>query len=250
MSTPIVVFDFDGVICDSTAECMVTSWNAWERWNKRTGERTTVEEFSLAEREAYRPIRPLARGAGEHYVLRRCLAEGLSLAGQGDYEEFCLTWSEDIRAYKDVFLRERDRFRKHALDDWIALHVVFPSVRGAYRRLLDENRAYIATLKDGESVRLILGAEGIKVPAARLLDQSQVDNKLDALNEVVRLESCRKEDLLLIDDNVTHLVAPAASGYPCLWTTWGNPPSDYFRIAKEQSIQCLSLEQLADVVNC
>jgi len=29
-----VVFDFDGVVCDSTNECLVTAWNAWERWNK------------------------------------------------------------------------------------------------------------------------------------------------------------------------------------------------------------------------
>ena len=31
------VFDFfDGVICDSTNECLVSSWNAWQTWTNRS----------------------------------------------------------------------------------------------------------------------------------------------------------------------------------------------------------------------
>ena len=46
----IVVFDFDGVVCDSTDECMVTSWNAWEKWESRLGFRKTVDDFSEEEK--------------------------------------------------------------------------------------------------------------------------------------------------------------------------------------------------------
>ena len=46
----IVVFDFDGVVCDSTDECMVTSWNAWEKWNERDAFRTNLREFNEKDR--------------------------------------------------------------------------------------------------------------------------------------------------------------------------------------------------------
>ena len=41
-----VVFDFDGVVCDSTDKCMVTSWNAWEEWESRDNFRNDLSEFS------------------------------------------------------------------------------------------------------------------------------------------------------------------------------------------------------------
>ena len=51
-----IVFDFDGVVCDSTNECMVTSWNAWERWNNLQGFRRKLDEFSQVRIDAFRSL--------------------------------------------------------------------------------------------------------------------------------------------------------------------------------------------------
>ena len=42
----VIVFDFDGVVCDSNDECMVTSWNAWEEWEARDNFRNDLSEFT------------------------------------------------------------------------------------------------------------------------------------------------------------------------------------------------------------
>ena len=42
----LMVFDFDGVVCDSTNECLVTSWNAWEKWESRSTFRENLDDFS------------------------------------------------------------------------------------------------------------------------------------------------------------------------------------------------------------
>ena len=42
-------FDFDGVICDSTNECLVTSFNAWSSYNNINEFRYSINEFSLNE---------------------------------------------------------------------------------------------------------------------------------------------------------------------------------------------------------
>ena len=89
MIRPVIVFDFDGVVCDSTDECLVTSWNAWERWNGRSGYRARLEEFTRAERDAFRPLRPYVAGAGAYYVLRRCLEENLPIHAQADFDRYC-----------------------------------------------------------------------------------------------------------------------------------------------------------------
>ena len=50
----ILVLDFDGVVCDSTDECMVSSWNAWEKWNSGAQFRTSLSEFTEEEKRVFR----------------------------------------------------------------------------------------------------------------------------------------------------------------------------------------------------
>ena len=244
MKNRFVVFDFDGVVCDSTDECMVTSWNAWERWNNRPGYRTTIDEFSRSERDSFRALRPFVRGAGEYYVLRRCLQEQRPIRGFSDYERECQSWQSLIAPFKKIFYQERERLRADDLSAWIKLHPIWPEVILLMKQLIAQQRAYIATLKDGESVCVILNSEGIKVPSERLFDQSQISNKMAALEEVSRREAALPAEITFVDDNATHLIEPARGGYTCYLTAWGDTPDDYLRLAKENGIPTLSLDNL------
>ena len=99
MSNKIFVFDFDGVVCDSTDECMVSSWNAWEAWNSRTEIREKVEEFTKEDQVIFRKIRPRVRGAGEYYILRRAISEGISIESQDVYDNLERRWKDYLNCY-------------------------------------------------------------------------------------------------------------------------------------------------------
>jgi phosphoglycolate phosphatase-like HAD superfamily hydrolase len=245
---PIVVFDFDGVICDSTEECLLTSWNAWERRHGRSGYRTSLEEFSKKERDTFRPLRPYVRGAGEYYVLRRCLEENLPISGQSDFENYCRNWKQHLPSFKQIFYEERERMRTENPQDWLDLHPVWPEAIEILARLNKEGRVYVATLKDGESVRLILEAHHISLPVKCLLDQSQITGKLEALDTIRNIEGCSKGDILFLDDNAAHLVEPFRAGYRCYLTTWGYTPADHRKIAETHGIPLLSLTELFEIV--
>lgn len=244
MKKPPIVFDFDGVVCDSTDECMVTAWNAWEAWSNRSSFRTTVAEFSQAERDSFRRLRPFVRGAGEYYVLKRSLDEGQLIAGFADYELQVQNWQQFIGPFKQVFYQQRQRLRADDLLAWINLHPVWPEVIRTMKDLNLQRRAYIATLKDGESVELILESQGIQLPSGHLSDQSQITNKLDALKEVTIREACPPQEVVFLDDNPTHLIGPLEHGYVCYLTAWGDTPADYQRLAAENSIPMLGLIDL------
>ena len=100
----IIVFDFDGVVCDSTDECMVTSWNAWEKWESRSGFRRTIEEFSEEEKYSFRKIRPRVRGAGEYYIIRRAFSEGIDIKTQEIYSQLEDEWKGYLPQFKSIFL--------------------------------------------------------------------------------------------------------------------------------------------------
>ena len=235
----IIVFDFDGVVCDSTDECMVTSWNAWEEWNQRDNFRTNLLRFTKDDRLAFRKVRPRVRGAGEYYILRRAFSEGISIDSQEIYDRLEERWQGNIEPFKAIFFKARERLREDDVNAWIDLHPVFNDVVKVMKTLNDQNRLYIATLKDAKSVRLILENKGIKIRGSRLLDQSQIKSKLQALDVFRKQISCNKKDMIFIDDNVTHLLDPSNAKYTVFLTTWGVILDEYLHIAKRHDIQLL-----------
>jgi phosphoglycolate phosphatase-like HAD superfamily hydrolase len=247
MKAPVVVFDFDGVICDSTDECLVTSWNTWERWNGRSGLRAALDDFSAADRAAFRPLRPYVRGAGEYYVLRRCLEEGLPICSQLDFEGYCWQWHEHFARFKEMFYHERAQMRADNLEAWLALHPVWTDVVDVFTTLHRERRAYIATLKDGESVRLILEAHNAALPSERILDESRVNSKLEALEMICEAERRPPNEVVFLDDNATHLLAPARAGFACYLTAWGTTLPEHLEIAARERIPVIARPQ--DLMN-
>lgn len=241
----IFVFDFDGVVCDSTDECMVTSWNAWEKWESRPGFRKEVSEFDEEEKAKFRKLRPRVRGAGEYYILRRAFSEGINIENQADYSQLEADWKAHLTPFKALFFEEREHLRGLNLDAWIDLHPIYDGVIERMKSFNDQGRLYIATLKDGESVRLILKKQGLVVEDKKFLDQAQITSKLQALDRFRSQISCEKDDMIFIDDNVTHLLEPQLSGYPVYLAAWGSTVDEYLEIAEQKKIPLLKdCEQL------
>ena len=72
-------FDFDGVICDSTDECLVTSSNAWSQLNNDGKFRTLLSEFSTEEIQYFTSVRSRVIQAGEFFVIHQARKEGIEI---------------------------------------------------------------------------------------------------------------------------------------------------------------------------
>jgi phosphoglycolate phosphatase-like HAD superfamily hydrolase len=232
----IVVFDFDGVICDSTNECMVTSWNTWEAWNGRSDFRYSVENFTTYEKVRFRALRPRVRGAGEYYVLNHLMQNNIVISTQADYEKEVIKSQHYFPEFKRIFFERRNNLRNLDLKRWLGLHEGYPDVVNLIRALNFSSNLYIATLKDGQSVRLILESYGVDVPAERFYDQSMISSKLEALKSIEIKEQCCRDDMIFIDDNVTHLIPPHNEGYPAVHAAWCGVLPEYLKLAEKSGI--------------
>ena len=245
-SKKLFVFDFDGVVCDSTDECMVTSWNAWQRWNCKNSFRKSLEEFTGSEQQEFRPLRYYVKGAGEYYVLRRLLSEMniQEIKSYQDFEIFRKKWINEVNQFKEYIFLERSRLRNQSLDDWINLHQVYPEIINLMHEISDLDSIYIATLKDLESVRLILDRNEVFIPEGKILHQAIISSKLQALDMIKDSEKQDKSDIYFFDDNISHLIEPLEEGYRAYQTTWGNVPPDYISEAKEKNVPLIDFEGL------
>ncbi len=247
---PIYVFDFDGVVCDSTDECMVTSWNAWMRWQGRDEFRRSVSEFEAVECKKFRTLRPRVRGAGEYYLLHRSMDEDIFIDDQNAYDNVQLQWQEHLIAFKEIFFEMRDTLRKENIDKWIDLHPVYQEVITSMKAFHSTGQLYIATMKDAESVQHILGKQGLNMPSSHLFDESQISSKVQALNMIREQVGCNKTDIIFIDDNVTHLLAPKSDGYTVLMTTWGRTLPEYIDLANQHNISMIKINDIVNMTPC
>lgn len=242
----ILVLDFDGVVCDSTDECLVTSWNAWEAFHNKKNFRTKIQEFSSIEISQFRPLRYYVRGAGEYYILRRAIAEK-KVNAINNFEDFnCLgkNWKEEIKEFKGFMFASREKLRKISLEDWVNLHFTYKDVLKIIKSSIEKGNIYIATLKDIESVKHILEKENIFFPEEKIFHQGIINNKLDALRRIQHLEKVEKSEILFFDDVANHLLGPFKSGFQSFQTTWGNVPKDYIMLSKDAGIPLAKLEDL------
>ena len=221
---------------------MVTAWNAWERWNNKQGFRRSLSQFSQVEKDAFRPMRPYVRGAGEYYILMRVInSANHSITNQKDFDELRHEWESKLKPFKEIFFIERNRLRKENIDSWIALHDVYDEVIKVMQNLLFQRRLLIATMKDGKSVKIILKKNGIDIPQQNIMDQSQISSKLEALNYFVKNKKIKKRELCFIDDNITHLIEPNNVNYNVFLSGWGNTMEEHKEQARKENIPIMEI---------
>ena len=182
----IFIFDFDGVICDSTNECMINSYNSWEFLNKNNNYQYLVSNIPLKYKNKFKIIRPYVKGAGEYFVANKFIEnENIKSFSQKIYNELCLKYKNNFNFFADIFLEKRKQLKLINLNKWIKLHTIYKDVITFIKKKQKNNIIYIATLKDGESVKLILEYYGIKLNDEFFIDRKIIKTKIEAL-EIIR----------------------------------------------------------------
>ena len=182
----IFVFDFDGVICDSTNECLINSYNSYNIYlNNNQKFITSLIEIDANLKKDFRVIRPYIKGAKEYlkfydyYYSRKNI---LSLNNFIEYENKTLDYDQ----YTKIFYQQRERLKKNNLKEWFSYNHVFQELINFLNSL---DYYYIATLKDKDSVIDILKYYKIKIYEEKILDFNIIKSKLDALNMILNNNS-------------------------------------------------------------
>ena len=82
---PILAIDFDGVVCDSTEECVVTAWNAWNLRIEHPGHVRMPSEVPEPFRTTLCRYRSYVRTAGEYLILIETARMGRPINSEADY---------------------------------------------------------------------------------------------------------------------------------------------------------------------
>jgi phosphoglycolate phosphatase-like HAD superfamily hydrolase len=224
MARVLLGLDFDGVICDSVDECLVTAVNAaaCPAGGKVVAHTDQIDARLLA---GFRRWRYLVRPAEEYGALLAWLHE------RPDAHPTPASFAMFVRMRGDALVAFGERFfaarrTLHAADPeaWLALHRRYPEAVEGWRTLHERAEIHLVTTKDRESVRRLVDSWDLEVPDQRLWTRETFDDKADAVRRLAAAAGAAAEDVIFVDDHPGHLADVATTGATCWWASWGYWP--------------------------
>ena len=218
----LLLWDFDGVICHSLDECLLTSYNAFRQYREDDEPLiTSLADVTDDLRGFFYRTRQHVRRPGEYLILYEAFGQERSL---DDYSQFGKLLSEhirDIEDYEGVFFKARERLRKNDISEWLALHHGYPWVNEKWEALKETFQYYIVSNKDKESILLILKHLGLGISQKTIFGKEFSMNKAAIIKYILSIGHNSKEKVYLVDDHFGHLMDVAPLGIRLFFATWG-----------------------------
>lgn len=219
----VLVLDFDGVVCDSRAECLVVAYNAYCRLTGRFREVNAPAEiepevWALLVRNRY-----LVRPADEYFVLvESSLEPGVVQLTQDAFDERKRGCAAAMRSFRPLFFEVRHEVMRDRPKQWLAWHHMYSEFADFWEEERPADGAYLVTTKDALSIDRLLTHYEIEIPRRKRWTAERIGgSKAAALGEIVRSEGIEPHDAVFVDDHVGHLKDVAAVGFRCCLASWG-----------------------------
>jgi len=217
-----LLWDFDGVICDSLDECLLTSYNAFRQYKKENnGFTRNIIDIPSSIRDFYYRTRQYVRRPGEYLILFEAFEAKERL---NDYVQFRKVLSEhilSIQRYEQDFFSARERYRKEDLTGWLGLHHEYPWVNEKWQKLKETFEFYIVSNKDKVSISLILKHMGLSISEENIFGKEFSIEKTAIVEHIVSRGRFRAGEVYFIDDHYSHLMDLAKLGIRLFFATWG-----------------------------
>jgi phosphoglycolate phosphatase-like HAD superfamily hydrolase len=245
MGKKIVVFDFDGVICNSTEECLITGYNAWMRYNGNKGFVRSVEEVPPALAEYFRPLRSLVRTGGQYFAIFNSFKNGRILS-EADFDRACGRFVREMAEFERLFFLCRSELRDADRGYWLDLLACYNGLLTGMARIMERTGIYIVTGKDRDSVQAFLGRHSVTIPDNRIYDTNAARDKAAALETIAKNEKRPMADIIFLDDNINHLLHPRKAGCMVHLAGWGYHLPEHLQRAEIEGIDVLELNDWSE----
>jgi phosphoglycolate phosphatase-like HAD superfamily hydrolase len=215
MTPPLLVLDFDGVICDSVDECFVSSWTAYHEVLRGRTPGTPGEK----ERRAFAALRPYIRAGEDFILIQQLIEDGRSVENQAGFDQEARRCGAALRARsRDAFYQARSAFLARDRAGWIALNRIYPHVRQGFRMIPPGAPVSILSTKKPPFIAEILSAHGLPFDAGKIT-WSDTEPKLITV-ERLRAEA-GSSSAVFIEDQVDAITGNANPAITVHLATWG-----------------------------
>jgi phosphoglycolate phosphatase-like HAD superfamily hydrolase len=238
----LFILDVDGVIVNSTEECLVVAWNAYQKMTNGSHFILKTADVPASFRDHFKAIRLYVRSMEEYLLVFKY--PNILLKTQQQYEELlCSMDKKEMDDFGKLFFQERVSLKQQSPDKWFNLHTVYPNIKKTVLLIQKLFTLYIVSGKDKGSIEDIFHSLDITIPKNTIFEK-KADDKYKIINKLARTHKISLIDTCFLDDNISHLLTPHQNGVTTLLANWGYVTEDHKKIAKEHNVPCISSANL------
>ena len=236
----LVFLDFDGVICDSLLETLVSSWMGY--YLLRGEEQPSAMPENLLQR--FKMLRPYVRAGEDFILIHELIARKIPVNSQQDFDDRLAERGEEkMDRYRESFYAARRNILVNDREYWIGLNKLYPHVVPCLKAWGSSPSLYILSTKRAEFIVEILTAKGIPLDPRRVLS-CEAKEKKDTILRTLAAQG--RERALFVDDQIDHLASgfsrdPRITG--CL-ASWGYVQQRWLQDSR--GVEVLNPGQFAD----
>ena len=233
-----IIFDFDGVICDSTLECLYIAYNSYSIIESKNNSKfLEIEQIDTEFKKKFFKYRSYVKGASQFYNLIKMIKDGSNF---NNIENELNVSTENNILFAKTFYEQRLFLKERNLDKWFNLHDFNLEIINFLKEYTKKQNILIATLKDSISVLSLLEYKGINMDRVSILDKDQIKTKLEAIEKFSIKFNFNIKDAIFFDDNVYHLLPIHQAGIESCLISWFYKNNYFIDYAKNINIQTIT----------
>lgn len=244
-----LALDFDGVLADSIAECLVVGYNAYAEYSGKD-KISDLEELGPGWTQESRRLRNFIRYGLDYVYIHFAIADHTSISTQEDFDRFTDKNHRLRDRFFQLFYEERENFSGSQKERWVSLNPFYKGVSSFLRSYPDLDRLFIITTKKLKYVRILLENRRIHFVRDNMYFADARRSKKQIISELLSRYGISPRHFYFIDDQVDTLLKTDELGIRCLLAEWGYNNPEQLERAKSAGIQSLTLEDFLHRFSC
>lgn len=218
---PVLALDFDGTICDSLEECLVTAYNTCLQLEGSDTLVTSPIEIAPQVANAFRRLRHFARNAPEIWLIMHwAITDGTDL-DQNRYDALASSYDSRLPEIESLFFKVRHYFRSTDPDQWLSLNRMYPEFLDGWEEIKGRFPTHIVTTKDLVSTQLFNRHWDLGIPDENLWTRERGLTKGEIVQRIAVDSGIPIANVMFVDDHPHHVREVAAAGAGSFWAAWG-----------------------------
>lgn len=219
--TTLFFFDFDGVICDSIDECLLSSWLAYYKFFIKK----EPPAMPLSFRSRFASLRPFIRDGQDYLLIHQLQQADIQIQSQQEFDNrISRTGATRMQTYRELFYTARDFLLKEDIAFWCRLNRLYPHMQQVLPVYLAYPTFYILSTKKPEYILKILKYNHLQIPAARVLYPGK-ESKCEIIKTV--MQKTGKSRAVFVDDQIDHLYKVKDPSIKTYLPSWGYIKSEW-----------------------
>ena len=218
----LLIFDFDGVIVNSIDECLLTSYNAFQKFeNNGVSLTDDLSDIALEYHKYFNLFRKFVRPAAEYYLLHRAYTDNIEIIDSKSYHELLILHKDKLPHYQKEFFNERNRLRLVNKKKWLRLHSVYNNLTECWNILSRIFDIYIVSNKDKVSIILLMNYFNLPINEDQIFGAENGNDKSIIIANIIGSTSAELKNVYFIDDNLDNLKSVKDLNIKLYHAMWG-----------------------------